>query len=199
MEQEKVLSSQESLELITKMINKAKRDYLDTGLSALLWGSVIIICSLATYINYSNNRKWPSLAYIWFLTIVAVIPQVVIAIREGKQRKHKSYDGELIGGIWIAFGITMFVLGYVFFRFRTEAETAIYLAVYGIPTFAIGFARRFPAMVFGSIGCWIFAILSLYANFPNSMLCLAAGSLLAWFIPGLILRIRYLKAKQQHV
>jgi hypothetical protein len=197
MEQEKELSGQESLDLIAKMISKAKADYLDTGLSALLWGSVIVICSLVTYVNYS--LKMPALDYIWFLTIVAVIPQVVIAVREGKERKHKSYDGELMGGIWIAFGITMFVLGYVFFRFPTSGEPAIYLTIYGIPTFATGYARRFRPMLLGSIACWIFAILSLWAGFPNTMLCMAAGALLAWFIPGLILRTRYLKAKQQHV
>jgi hypothetical protein len=197
MEQEKEFTSQESLELIAKMINKAKRDYLDTGLSALLWGSVIIICSLVTFANYSLKK--PALDYIWFLTIAAVIPQVVIAIREGKQRTHKSYDGELMGGIWIAFGITMFVLGYVFGRYPAQGEAAIYLAVYGIPTFATGYARQFKPMIFGGIACWVLAIVSLYCGYPWVMLCITAGALLAWFIPGLIIRKRYLESKQQHV
>jgi hypothetical protein len=194
---EKELTGQESLALIAKMINKAKRDYLDSGLSSLLWGSVIMFCSLVTYAN--NWLKWPNMDYVWFLTIGAVVPQILIAIREGKARKHRSYDEDLMSGIWIAFGITMFVMGYIFSRYPSEAITSLYLAIYGIPTFAVGYARRFRPMLYGGLACWILAIYCLYCGYPNTLLCLGLGALLAWFIPGLILRNRYLKAKAQHV
>jgi hypothetical protein len=197
MEHEKELSGQESLALIAKMINKAKRDYLDSGLSSLLWGTIIPVCSLVAYANYW--LKWPALEYVWFLTVAAVIPQVLIAIREGKARKLRHYDEDLMSGIWIAFGITMFVIGYVFSRFQSDGIPALYLAVYGIPTFAIGYARRFRPMLYGGIACWVLAICSLYCGYPNTLLCVALGALLAWFIPGLILRNRYLKVKSQHV
>jgi hypothetical protein len=197
MEQEKELTSQESLALIAQMINKAKRDYLDSGLSALLWGSVIIFCSLVTYANYW--LKWPALYYVWFLTVAAVVPQILIVMREWKERKHRPYDGDLMSGVWIGFGITMFTMGFIISRYPSEATTSLYLAVYGIPTFAIGYARQFRPMLYGGIACWLLAICALYCGYPNTMLCLALGALLAWFIPGLILRNRYLKAKAQHV
>ncbi len=197
MEQEKELTSQESLALIAKMINKAKRDYKDSGLSNLLWGTVIPLCSLVAYANYW--LKHPALDYVWFLTVLAVVPQVLIAVREWKARKHRLYDEDLMSGIWIAFGITMFVIGYIFSRYPSEAITSIYLAIYGIPTFAIGYARQFRPMLYGAIACWVLAIYSLYCGYPNNLLCLALGALLAWFIPGLILRNRYLKATAQHV
>ena len=198
MQQEKELTGQESLALIAKMINKAKRDYRDSGLSSLLWGSVIPFCSLLQYAN--NWLHWPYMEYAWFLTVGAVVPQIMIAIREGKARKHRSHDDDLVSGIWIAFGITMFAMGYIFSRYPVpDAITALYLAVYGIPTFAIGYARQFRPMLYGAIACWVLAIYSLYCGYPNTMLCLALGALLAWFIPGLILRNRYLKATAQHV
>jgi hypothetical protein len=198
MEQEKELTSQESLAIITQMINRAKRDYLDTGLSSLLWGSVIIVCSLVTFANY--YIQWPALYYIWFLTIGAVAPQVIIAIREGRQRKHKDYDEPLMDGLWISFGISMFILSFVLATTPPSAnETAIFLTVYGIPTFAVGLGRKFKPMLIGGVACWIFAVLSLHCPYPYVMLYLTAGALFAWFIPGLIIRQRYLKAKQQHV
>lgn len=197
MEQEKEFSGQESLALIAEMIGRAKRDYLDTGLSSLLWGSVIPVCSLTAFVAARLNM--PVLNYIWFLTIIAAIAQGYIATREAKARKHKSHDGELMGGIWLAFAITMFLLGFIFGLYRCEAEAAIYLAVYGIPTFATGYGRRFMPMLFGGIFCWVLALVSLRVGYPNTMLCIAAGGLVAWFIPGLILRKRYLKAKEQHV
>jgi len=38
--QEKEFSSQESLQLITQMISRAKDEYFETGVSALMWGKL---------------------------------------------------------------------------------------------------------------------------------------------------------------
>src|ERR1700744_319758 len=130
MEQEKELTGEESLALITKMINRAKRDYYDTGLSALLWGSVITVCSLVTFANY--YLKWQVLDYIWFLTIAAVVPQIIIGIREGKRRKHRTYEEPLMDGLWTSFGISMFLLSYVLAVSPSANEAAIFLTIYGI-------------------------------------------------------------------
>jgi len=197
MEQEKELTKEQSLELITSMINKAKNDIFITGLSALLWGSVVIICSLVTYANYYLN--WNILAYIWWLTAIAVVPQIVISIRESKEKKFKAREDDLYGGIWISYTIAIFLFSYLAAAHPIEQVAAIYLTLYGIPTFATGYGRRFKPMLIGGIACWVFAVLSLYTPYPYIMFLLAAGGLLAWFIPGLILRNRYLKAKRQNV
>ena len=197
MEQEKEFTGQESLALITKMITKARRDYLDTGLSALLWGSVIPVCSLTVFANYWI--KWQALNYIWSLTIIAAVGQAFIAAREARARRHKSYDQDLMGGIWIAFAIAVFMMSFVFGLYPTDGEPAIYLALYGVPTFATGYAQRFRPMIIGGIVCWILALVSLRIDYPYTLLCITAGALSAWFIPGLIIRKCYLKAKQQHV
>jgi hypothetical protein len=78
-------------------------------------------------------------------------------------------------------------------------ETSVYLIFYSIPTFSIGIGRRFRPMLVGGIACWILAILSTLTPPPYQMLCLTAGAQFAWFIPGLMLRKCYLKAKKQHV
>ena len=197
MEQEKELTGQESLELISRMINTAKKNYYDTGVSALLWGSVITICSLATFANYF--LKWPHVEFIWFLTLIAVIPQILISIREKKNRRHKAHDEDLMSGIWISFGISMFLLSWVIAWLDLPHMDSIYMIVYGIPTFTTGYARRFRPMIIGGLACWIFSLLALYTPYPYVQLYLAASAQLAWFIPGLILRKRYLKAKENHV
>ena len=73
-------SESQSFELITTMINKAKNDYVETGISALMWGSIVTFCSLVSFINYYLHWQWGK--YIWFLAIIAVIPQVIISVRE---------------------------------------------------------------------------------------------------------------------
>ena len=49
-------SEQESLQLITRMIKKAKDDFIETGISALLWGSIIPFCSLVQFASAFYNR-----------------------------------------------------------------------------------------------------------------------------------------------
>lgn len=197
MEQEKELTSQESLELITRMISKAKDDYRETGVSALLWGSVISFCSLVTFCNYSLRWGWPD--YVWLLTFVAVIPQIIIARQEKKKRKVKGYHDDLLGGVWLSFAISIFMISYFDMRYNLRLANSLYLVIYGIPTFTTGYARQFRPMLLGGIACWVFAILSAFTPFPYTMLYTTAAAQVAWFIPGLILRRCYLKAKEENV
>lgn len=195
MEQEKEMTGQESLELISMMISSARKDYIETGISSLLWGGIITICSLVTFANY--YLQWPGLEYIWFLTLAAVVPQIIISVRERKSRGFKTHDQDLMSGIWISFGIAMFILSWVMAYMNVPYQPPIYMVLYGIPTFTVGYGRRFRPMVIGGIACWVLALFAVYASFPYIMLYMAAAAQLAWFIPGLILRKSYLKAKAQ--
>jgi hypothetical protein len=199
MEEEKQLSNEESLQLIATMINKAKSDYVETGISALLWGTITTFCALLTFANNWWHQNW--INYIWLLSFFAVVPQIIISIRESKMRKLKSYQDDAIGGVWMSFGICIFLLSFWCAAVNSGwgNTNSLYLILYGIPTFTSGYARRFRPMILGGIACWIFSIASVYILYPYSMLLIAAGAQLAWFIPGLILRKRYLTAKHQNV
>ena len=202
-EQEEVFfSEEESLQLIARMINKAKDDFVETGISALMWGSIVTLCALVQFASYYVTIPWAD--DIWFLTFFAVIPQIIISSREIKKKKFKTYNEDAMGGIWIAFGISMFLLNFYINAIHVPYDklqaNVLFLIIYGIPTFSTGFARRFTPMIVGGIACWVFAIISLYTPYPYVLLLVAGAALLAWFIPGLILQRRYSKAKRgQHV
>ena len=195
-------SEQESLQLITNMINKAKNDFAETGMSAILWGSVISFCAFVQFISFFFQISWAP--YVWVLTWIAVIPQIIISVRQRKRMKFKTYYSDAMGGIWLSFAITMFLISFYVSALQVpitqlHIET-LFLTIYGIPTFSSGYTRRFVPMIIGGIACWVFAILSFFTAFPYTMLYYIAAAQLAWFIPGLILQRRYLNAKKgQHV
>lgn len=85
-EEEKALTEKESLLLITGMINKARNSYHDNGIAAIMWGCVIAFCSLVMFAQLQFNFKLPF--SITWLTLVAIIPQIFLTIKEKKSERQ---------------------------------------------------------------------------------------------------------------
>jgi hypothetical protein len=197
MENQDELSHRQSLQLIEEMIYKAKNSYHESGTSALLWGGTIMLCSAVSF----GNTWWgiTGLYQIWWLTLLALIPQVVISMRESKAQKFKSHTDDAMGGIWISFGIAIFLLSFYTNVVKTEQSACLFLILYGMPTFATGYTHRFKPMIFGGLICWSCAIISVYVSVRIDFILFFIAAFFAWFLPGLILRREFLKEKKKHV
>ncbi|MBL0270096.1 MAG: hypothetical protein IPP99_15890 [Chitinophagaceae bacterium] len=66
MSEENQLTEKESLELITRMINKAKDACHDTGITAIMWGLVIVICSLVRFAELQFEFRLPFDIYLLY-------------------------------------------------------------------------------------------------------------------------------------
>ncbi len=211
--QDKKLSELESLSLITQMINKAKNSYHSTGVGAMMWGFVIAVCSLVRLSEIHFDYKLPFDIYL--ITLVAVIPQIFISIREKKERKVKSYDDIYMDFLWLGFGISIFLLIHVTNNMysawdpvRIEYESIsgkspsfnfyeyvnpLFLMLYGMPTFVTGAACKFKPMLFGGIFCWICSILAVYTTIKVDLILTALSAIFAWLIPGILMEREYQK------
>ncbi len=217
MDPEKKLTEKESLDLINQMITKAKDSYRDTGIGAIMWGSVVAVCGLVRLSELQFNYQLPF--DIFLLTFVAVIPQIFITIREKKERKVKSYDDAYMDYIWLGFGISVVLMivvvnkvydawGPVAAEYRTltghsasfsfmDHVSSLFLILYGLPTFVTGAACRFKPMFWGGLFCWVCCIISLYTGVKMDMLLIALSAIVAWLIPGMIIESAYRKSKRQ--
>jgi hypothetical protein len=226
--EEHQLSEQESLRLITDMIQKAKKSYHDTGISPLLWGVAVFIASFVTYLQQEFNYK---LTFdIWLIVLFAIIPQIVISIRESKFRKFRTHSDVAVDTIWIVYAITLFGLmiyqnivpsatqklisaeGWQMVRHSINnsrpdqslwpfapSMTSIFLLVYAFPTLATGVIKQFKPMVIGAVITYGLFIVSCFVEDKYDMLLSAGTALVCWFIPGIILRNRCLKQKKGNV
>jgi len=217
MEEKEVLNEKESLALITEMINKAKDSYYDTGLSSILWGSVVAFCSLEKLAEVHFGYKLPF--DIFLLTLVAIIPQVFISLMENKVKRVKSYDDRLIDNLWFGFGISillmMLVVNFMFnswspalaeyqkitghpstFRLY-EFVLPLFLILYGLPTFVTGIAYKFKPMILGGLLCWVCCVIALYTPIKIDFLLTAFSAICAWLIPGIIIRADYKRTKRE--
>jgi hypothetical protein len=214
---EKMLSEKESLLLITQMINKAKNAYHDTGVSAIMWGAIIAICSIVKLAEVQFNFRLPFDIYL--ITFVAVIPQIYLSIKQKKRRKAATYDEAFLDAVWFCFGLSIFMMvlinGAMFgqwdkagdaykaatgnaYPFKLyEYNAAFFLLLYGMPTFVTGLSMKFKPMFWGGLVCWVSCIASLYTPYKIDLVLMAASAIAAWLIPGIIMMKNYHKAKQE--
>ncbi|MDQ6812265.1 MAG: hypothetical protein M3040_00780 [Bacteroidota bacterium] len=222
------LSEKESLRLITEMIQKAKESYYETGISPLLWGSAVFIASFVTYLQQQFSFSLPF--DIWLIVLFAIIPQIVINIRESKFRKFRSHTDIAVDAIWIVYAVTLFGLiiyqnivpsvtvkllnaeGWQMMKhtiINSKADetllpfvpsvTSIFMLIYAFPTLATGIIKQFKPMILGAVITYVLFIGSCFVENKYDMLLSAITALVCWFIPGIILRKRYLEQKKGNV
>lgn len=212
-------SAEESLQVITEMIYKVKTSFHEKGTSAILWGTVTAIAGLTSFAQFYFNFN---IGFdIWLLVLAAVIPQVYISIKEGKQRKYSTHQQKAIDAVWIVYGISIgcyiFYINVVpavsaefFMEEHPEAiatqfpkyiysVASVFLILYALPTLATGLIANFKPMLAGGIICYLLFFVSCYSSSGWDMLLLGIAGIINWLIPGVILRNRYLKSQENNV
>jgi hypothetical protein len=192
-EEKNEMTEQESLKLINEMIGKAKRSYITTGAASIVWGILIVVCSLLTW--YQVYTKHFFGFDVWLLVFLALIPQIYFSIAEKKKKNFVGHDEHTMTYVWSTFAICIFILSFYDNKFGNDGShsTTLFMLLYGIPTFITGGIFKFKPMILGGINCWVFSIASMYTDFSTSMFFMAACGLFAWLIPGIILWKRYKK------
>jgi len=194
----------QSLLLIESMINRAKDKFAEDGSMYLLWGWVVFVCSLTQFVLL-HFYKYPYHYIVWFASWIIVIYQVVYIRKKIKRRRVRTYTGYILGYVWLTFVIVIFLLAFLIGRL-TEGDyyihiSPILLTIYGIPIFLSGIILRFRPLIIGGIGCWILSIAAmLIENYDYQFLLIPLAMIIAWIIPGYLLRAKYkLQSQNQGV
>jgi len=185
----------QSLLLIESMINRAKDKFAEDGSMYLLWGWVVFVCSLTQFV-LMHFFKYPYHYVVWFASWIIVIYQLVYIRKKIRRRRVRTYTGYILGYVWLTFVIVIFLLAFLIGRL-TEGDyymhiSPILLTIYGIPIFLSGIILRFKPLIIGGIGCWILSIVAmLIENYDYQFLLIPLAMIIAWIIPGYLLRAKY--------
>src|SRR3989442_13302254 len=106
--EEESLSHEQSMELITKMINQGKNYYYESGFGSLLWGFTNLICFILAYLENALKFRFPVTPFV--LLLVALVIQLYYDRKESRKRKAWTYTEEALHYIWITFGIAISIL-----------------------------------------------------------------------------------------
>jgi hypothetical protein len=189
--QEKDFSPEESLQLIRSMISKTKDAVAVDSFYFLFWGWLVFACCVVEYV-LMVYFKYPHHSFVWWSMPVGGIISGTYSARQARIKRSMTYIEEALSYLWIAIGLSFFVL--VFVNVVSEAwKTAFtyYILMYAIGTFVSGKLIRFTPLVIGGILNFILAAVSIKFNFANQLLIGALAILISYIIPGHLLRLRY--------
>jgi len=111
-----------------------------------------------------------------------------------KARATKTYTGEINAFVWIVFSICMVLIIFICLAFKKyELIDPMLLVLYGMPTFLSGIILKFKPLIIGAVCCWVLAVISPFIDIEYQLLLIACAVIVAWIIPGYLLKQKFKK------
>ncbi len=198
--EDKTISEQESLELIQQMIQTAKNEQKDNGIGWIIWGWLILLASVFTWLNLKLD--WVSTFFFWNLFGVATLVLGLIeTVRHfwGKNRDRvRTYTKDLFDKLNIGFFISlMLIIFSMNLGVHPTKGFALLLGLYGFWILIYGAVLNFKPSIIGAYITWAFAFASLFVDlFDHTMLLHAAAVLCGYIIPGHLAYIEFNKSNR---
>jgi hypothetical protein len=183
---EKMMTGEESLRIITEMINRTKVNISMGSFHLLFWGWLIFACSLSEYLLYKFtdfSNAW----YVWFFVIPGVFVSMIYGFVTGRKAKVHTYADMLYMWTWMGFLAAATVL-FIIISKHMETVAPFILTLAAMPTFISGFIIRFKPLIFGGITFWILALIAHFAGPSVAPLAVPVAMLTGYLIPGYLLR-----------
>jgi len=185
---EKLMTGEESLKIITDMINKTKVNIRQSSFHLLFWGWLLFFCSLSEYLllkftDFAN--PW----YIWYLVIPGAFVSMIYGFVKGRKERIYTYATNIYVWTWIAFMVAAVVLFTIIWG-RWELFASLILTLSAVPTFISGIIIKFRPLMIGAFVFWILALVARFAGPEIAPLAVPVAMLTGYLIPGYILRNR---------
>lgn len=190
------LSKEKSLEIIQQMINQAKSNITDNGLGWMLWGTMIFVASLLTYLFIYTDAHNTFLA--WNIFGIFTIAMLSYEFFKPKKKKVRTYVDDLLRLVDIGFTICLFtVIFSINFAISANAGFGFFLMIFAFQMLLKGGAVKSKSLMIGAVVNWAGAIaMFINKDFKYDMLIMAAAVLIGYIIPGFLLWQQYRKVNK---
>lgn len=183
---EKMMTGEESLRIITDMINRTKVNIQQGSFHLLFWGWLILVCSLADYF-VMNFTGYLHHYYVWFLTIPGGFVSMIYGFVKGRKAKIHTYADRLYMWVWLGF-IFSFVTLFIIHSKELGTVSQYILTLVGFAVFISGFIIKFKPLIIGGILFWIIAIIVSLVAPSIAPLGMPLAVITGYLIPGYMLK-----------
>ena len=194
--EERNLTQNESLEIITRMIKETRTNLeKDGGSIYLLWGYVWLFVSLAIYFLLMKTGDY-RMQWLWFAIPLIGYPGMIYLLKKEK-RGAITFAGRVIGNIWIVIGVVAALLSlYMFIDYKAFPILFTMALLINTGVAMSGLIIKFkPIIIAGFLGILLsFVILML--NGLDQILIFSLFAVIMLIIPGHILNAASRKVKK---
>ncbi len=186
--EEKNLTERESLLLIQQMINTAKQQQKDDGLGWIIWGWLLFLVSILTYINL--HTKWFSTYYFWsyfgFISLALLLYSIIKYYFFKKRQPARTYMGELFQKLNVGFFISLM---FIIFSMNTGVDPMkgfpLLMGLYAFWILIYGTALDFKPSIIAAYITWAIGLVAFFVDsFGTVMILHASAVLVGYLIPG---------------
>jgi hypothetical protein len=186
-------STQAELELsvIRKIMEDSRSIVADNGWHYIFWGISVTCALIANYIMALLRVSMNYQGMMWFILMISTwITEFIIERKIAKKRKVKTFAGKLLGSLWFAAGISMFIFGFV--GTITHAYNPIFICpiistMLGATYIVSGAIQQQKWMQMLSIGWWSGAVFTFLFPSVHTLLIFAVMMICFQVVPGIIL------------
>lgn len=192
------LDAQQELAFIKKVMIDSRKILIDDGKGTIFWGLLISFGLLITYLSIAQGWE-TSLSWFWPVLITfGWIYTIVTEIRSERKRRVKTFAGKIMGAVWISFGISATILGFV------GTVSGAYHGVFISPLIAVllGTGYLVSGLLYGkawvsylSIAWWGGAIVMFFMQNLETLLIMIGMMIVFQVIPGIILYKEFKKER----
>ncbi len=180
------LSKSESLQLISEMINAAKREVKGNQFYFLFWGWLAIAIHAAHYYlgNYTDMAH-PEM--VWGAAALGGIFTAIHTSMRKKQQDMVSHFDVAIGYLWMAYGFTMIILIAATIKYRMPVYPTVSVLT-ALPTFITGVLVRYKPLIFCGSLFWIFGAIGFTLPQDQQIIISAVALVLGYLVPGYMIK-----------
>ena len=195
MAKDQQMTNQQSLEIIQQMIAQAKTNITDSGFGWLLWGTMIFLTCISTYIFIDIGSENIFLGWNIFGLITVIL--LTYDIIKHKKKQVRTYVDDLLKLVDIGFIICLFtIIISINVAVSPNSGFGFFLMIFAFLMLIKGGVVKSNSLMIGAVVNWAGAI-AIFINkeFRYDMLIMAAALLIGYIIPGLQLRSNYKKSR----
>ena len=189
MEQNKEMTAQESLSIITETFNKSRKDILrNSAKYFMFWGALLTVISLVIYLLWHFTGK-PQWNFLWFAMPLIGYP---IAALLGKYDKAVPQNevSKMLSGVWRVFGTFAITLSAVAIFLVPMNVSLIIVIILGLAECMSGvLLKNWPIIIAGfilGVGGAVFAML---VKSDAQLLIFTLGGFLL-LVTGLVMKLQ---------
>lgn len=187
--EETTLTPEESLLLITRIMEETKLRFKENGHIIILWGTLMFIVFVSQYILVLLG--WYKLFDIAWTCILFPLGGIYTFIYGWKKHKKNNVPRTFIGSIietiaWVV-GINVLILGFLFHNKLGEALAPVFLILWALFFILTGISIKFKPILIGGILLNLMGFAAFYINGQYHGLILATGGVIGMIIPGILL------------